>query len=275
MGPPGMLPAARPYSPQHTAPTALPAAVPPQWCWQPMVLPPSALAQCCLQQAARGARCRPSLPMAPGLLDLWEQREVGEPRPHRCSPLRMGASPTCRAAPRSCWPLLASVCSVPAPPSQNAKRQALISSAASSAQREKEKRNPFSINTLQVHSSNQAEAAVKNSSASLGLVPCVRGALAAGEQAWGRNGGLLRVGTGQSWAGHGGLLCGMDGRGASAVHGALALREARQGVGRPTCVGHGWSGHGTCCAWGRAALGTGDLLCVGHGWTGHRAPSCT
>lgn len=76
-GPLGMLPAARPYSPRHTAPTALPAAVPPQCCWQPMVPPPSALAQRCLGRAAWGTGCRPSLPMAPGVPDLWGQREVG------------------------------------------------------------------------------------------------------------------------------------------------------------------------------------------------------
>lgn len=63
---------------------------------------------------------------------------------------------------------------------------------------EGKKRNPFSINTLQVHSSNQAEAAVKNSSALLGLgTSCSDGAGSAagrdghspgarGAQTWGR-----------------------------------------------------------------------------------------
>lgn len=86
-----MLPTARLYGPQHTAPTALPAAVPPRRHWQPMVPLPSAPAQCRPRRAARGAGCRPSLPMAPGIPDLRGQREVHEPRPrHRGCP-RTGA----------------------------------------------------------------------------------------------------------------------------------------------------------------------------------------
>lgn len=78
------------------------------------------------------------------------------------------------------------------------------------------------------------------------------------------------MGCGQREGRRGGLLPGTDGCGASAVRGTPALRGAGQGVGRPTCVGHGWSGHGTCCAWGRAVLGTGDPFCVENDWTGNQ-----
>lgn len=113
--------------------------------------------------------------------------------------------------------------SLPAP-SPNAKRQALISSAASSAQREGKKRNPFSINTFQVHSSNQAEAAVKNSSGSVGLVPRVPAA------------------GGQSGAGMG-VMCGTDGHGAPG-YGAPNLCGTWLGwAWNPACTGQGHTGH--------------------------------
>lgn len=141
---------------------------------------------------------------------------------------------------------------------------------------EGKKRNPFSINTLQVHSSNQAEAAVKNSSALLGLgTSCSEGAgsrqpVLQGHSGTGRE---QRRGAGQAVLGTGGSYVGMDRQGAPAARGAPAVRGAGQGVGCPTYVGPGWSGHrtrrvwgtgshpacATCWRWGRAA-GVGEQL---------------
>lgn len=136
--------------------------------------------------------------------------------------------------------------SLPAP-SPNAKRQALISSAASSAQREAKKRNPFSINTFQVHSSNQAEAAVKNSSAPWGwCLVCW--------QQKGSVGQARRQRVGRTDTGH-------------------PPGTRHQGVEHPTCVGHGWCGHSTQPEWGRTTLGTADPSSLGHGCTGHWEPT--
>lgn len=151
-------------------------------------------AQSSLRSAPRSSRCRLAPCMAPGSLTCRD-RERWVTRPcARCS-RRRGCLPLPRGAP-----------GLPAPshpPSRVAITKCKETSfdlwhCLLSTKGEGKKRNPFSINTLQVHSSNQAEEAVKNSSALLGLgTSCLEGVGsttrrdrrspgARGAQTWGR-----------------------------------------------------------------------------------------
>lgn len=172
------------------------------------------------------------------LPDLWGQRKEVSPGPAARSLLWMGTG-TSLAAPWSRRPLHT------LPPSAAITKREETSfdlwRCLLSTKGEGKKRNPFSINTLQVHSSNQAEEAVKNSSALLGLgTSCSEGAgsrqpVLQGHSGTGRE---QRRGAGQAVLGTGGSYVGMDRQGAPAVHGA------GQGVGCPTYVGPGCRGTG-------------------------------
>lgn len=227
-----------PYSPQHADTlTTLPATMPPRWHQQPMVPPPPPGLS-----APHGG-----LPRAPG---------ASRPCAWLLAPRPVGTEKG--GEPRPCCPLPpvdgdgdVSGCPVEPPASAHLPPSAAITKREEtsfdlwrcllSTKGEGKKRNPFSINTLQVHSSNQAEEAVKNSSALLGLgTSCSEGAgsrqpLLQGHSGTGRE---QRRGAGQAVLGTGGSYVGMDRQGAPAVHGA------GQGVGCPTYVGPGCSGTG-------------------------------
>lgn len=162
-----------------------------------------------------------------------------QPRPRHRGPLRTPASPACRAAHGA-----AGLCPLPPGPAITKREETSfdLRHCLFSTKGEGEKRNPFSINTLQVHSSNQAEAAVKNSSASPGLVPRVRGALAAGGQAQGRHGGAC--GAEPGWA-----------------PGAPAWDGRTQGTRRT---------RGTSSAWGWTRCGAASLCGA---WLDTRSPA--